>query len=395
MDNGHFKALLEKYLDNSLSAPELRELLTLIRHPGNRDDALKAIERVLGKPGTLPPDEKRGDMLFRKIMEKAHEDESPAHRRGLYARFWIPAAAAAVIALSTVYFFYTQRKPIPQGRLATSATIKAAGDALPASHKATLTLADGTMVPLGEDSTGPIVRQGGTKVLVLNKGTLAYHASDNKGPVVYNTIATPRGGQYAVILPDGSRAWLNAGSTLRFPTAFQGKERTVLLTGEGYFEIAPDKDKPFTIEVNDMRVNVLGTSFDIHAYADESPVTTTLVDGRVRVTREQSSVVLRPGQQAALAGTAIKVQEADMDAVLAWKNGLFQFNSADMRTVMLELGRWYDVETHFTGKMPGWHFSGAIERNIPLSKVLKMLESDDVHFTIEDKKITVQERINK
>lgn len=385
MDNSHFKALLEKYLDDSLSAPELQELLSLIQHPGNRDEALRAIERLLGTPGPALPDKARGDALFQKIMQTAH-------KRGVYIRLWIPAVAAAVIGLCLVYFFHTPHKPAP----AVGMAVQIKKDFPPAGHKATLTLADGTIVPLGDDSTGTIVRQGGTKVLLINKGTLAYHASGDTGPILYNTVTTTRGEQYAVILPDGSRAWLNAGSSLRFPTAFQGKERTVRLTGEGYFEIAPDKDKPFTVTVNDMRVNVLGTSFNIHAYEDESIVTTTLVEGRVRVTREQSSVLLRPGQQAVLNGSspapAIRVGEADMDAALAWKNGLFEFSSADMRTVMLELSRWYDVETSFTGKMPGWHFSGAIERDIPLSKVLKMLESNDVHFTMEGKKIIVQER---
>jgi ferric-dicitrate binding protein FerR (iron transport regulator) len=195
-----------------------------------------------------------------------------------------------------------------------------------------------------------------------------------------------------VILPDGSRVWLNAASTLRFPTAFTGNEREVALTGEAYFEVAKDNSRPFRVMAGNMQVNVLGTQFNINAYPEESAIRTSLLEGSVRITNGNVSGLLKPGQQAVLDREEgnIKIKDVDMSGIVAWKNGLFQFEGADIITIMREISRWYDVEVVYAGKVPVRRFEGKISRNVQLSDVLEILELSNVKFTLEGRKIIVQ-----
>lgn len=382
MDDPQFRSLLQKYVDDTISTAELRELFTRIQLPENREAALQMIERLLETADPRPPDRERGDRIFQNVVGVA----SPTPVKRLLPRYWI--AAATVVLLASAYFFSRHTKPTPPARKQTAAS----ADARPAGHTARLTLADGRMIDLGGDSAGMVIRQGDAGLLQAGKDSLVCRA--NPGPVVYNTVTTPRGAVYDVVLPDGSRASLNAGSSLRFPTAFSGPERKVVVSGEVYFSIVPDKNKPFTVQTTDLHVRVLGTEFDVRAYPDDRDAAATLVSGKIQVGGQRPDVILQPGQVAILADASadIKIKEADMDVALAWRTGWFQFSSADLATVMRELGRWYDVQTSFSGEIPGWHFSGAIQRDIPLSQVLGMLESDDVHFTIEGKTIIVHEK---
>jgi transmembrane sensor len=208
-----------------------------------------------------------------------------------------------------------------------------------------------------------------------------------------------------VQLPDGSKVWLNASSSLHFPTAFSGKSREVEITGEAYFEIAKDADKPFFVKARDMRVEVLGTHFNLNAYTDEPVIRTTLLEGSVRVRKGEAASVLAPGQQALVygyvaaggsSGVAEKdarviqlINNADLDEAVAWKNGLFQLTSADIGTIMRQLVRWYDVEVDFEGGIPSGHITGEVPRSTSLAKVLKVFETSGVHFRIEGRKIIV------
>ena len=221
---------------------------------------------------------------------------------------------------------------------------------------------------------------------------------DNSQPAAdqairYNTITTLRGGQYQVILPDGTKVWLNAASSLKYPTEFRGKERNVELTGEAYFEVAKNATMPFHVQSAGQTVRVLGTHFNINAYEDEGVIKTTLLEGSIQITYQQAKVLIKPGEQArVVAGSPDKIivdENADTDGAVAWKDGYFQFNHADIRTVMRQISRWYDVTVKYEGSVSSKDFGGAIERNLKLSQVLHILEKSQVHFVINGKEVVV------
>jgi transmembrane sensor len=298
------------------------------------------------------------------------------------------AAAATVLALigTGLYLFNTPAKHAPIVPLAT------ATDVAPGGNKAMLTLADGSRISLDDAATGKVAQQAGIHISKTKNGQLVYtvdNPSNTATPGSYNTIQTPNGGEYQVNLPDGSKVWLNAASSLSFPVAFAGNERTVTLTGEAYFEIAPTKNAaPFKVTVNEMNVLVLGTHFNIMAYASEKSINTTLVEGAVRITNGTDSKVLSPGQQARLTDH-ITVLETDTEEAIAWKNGMTVFKNADIQSIMRQISRWYDVEVAYKGDIPERLFTGKIPRNVNVSKVLKVLELSNIHFRISGKKIIV------
>jgi ferric-dicitrate binding protein FerR (iron transport regulator) len=223
-------------------------------------------------------------------------------------------------------------------------------------------------------------------------GQLAYDVSGVKpADILYNTLATPRGGQYQLILPDGSKVWLNAASSIRYPTAFAGKERRVMITGEAYFEIKQDAAMPFIVSHNDIDVKVLGTSFDVNTYDDEPVVRTTLVEGAVQVKKGTGAVVLEPGQQARVteAGVVSLWNDVDVEETVAWKNGRFSCKNMALEDIMREVARWYDVDVMYKDKITDRYTLG-VARNVPVSSLLRYLEmSEGVHFSVEGKKIIV------
>jgi ferric-dicitrate binding protein FerR (iron transport regulator) len=237
-----------------------------------------------------------------------------------------------------------------------------------------------------QHGSAKINKQGG--LLIYN--ALASYKSGKK--VLYNTLSTPRGGQYQVVLPDGSKVWLNAESSLHFPTAFTGNQREVTLTGEAYFEVAKYMEKPFRVKVDGMSINVLGTHFNVNAYSDENTIKTSLLEGSVKIIKGNLSELLKPGYQAVLnkKQDKIRITDADMDGVMAWKNGLFQFDGADINNIMHEIGRWYNVEIVYSGKVPTRTFEGKISRDAELSEVLRILELSKVKFSVVGRKIIVQ-----
>ncbi len=315
-------------------------------------------------------------------------------------RGWLKYAAAAAVLfvlISSAIYFFVNTNQKDNSTIATNKPKEKNNDRLPGGDKAILTLADGSQIVLDSAGNGMLAQQGTTKIIKKEDGQLVYNASGaTADEMAYNTLVTPRGGQYKITLPDGSKVWLNAASSLKYPAAFTGNERRVEITGEVYFEIAPLSPKggqkiPFIVQVNEMEVEVLGTHFNINSYADEEVIRTTLLEGKVKINTKDANSFLKPGQQAQLQKTGrIKVvDDADLEETMAWKDGNFQFENSDIKTMMRQIARWYDVEIEYKGTVSK-HFLGSVSRNVNLSQVLTMLEqTGEVKFTVEGKKIIV------
>lgn len=407
MSEAYFKFLLDRYLNDTLNEEELRLLLDYLRQYKNNLELKDTIQKALAdKSFEGISDKSRSDIIFKKIMQQASTTETPVvlldndntsstqyHKKVSLVK-WLSAAAVLVIIITGSYYFLS-----PKNSNKTAAIKKTnpelVGDIGPGSNKAILKLADGTAVVLDDAANGTIATQGNTSVQKINSGELSYSIKDQKISIpLYNSISTPRGGQYSVTLPDGSKVWLNAESSLYFPTIFTGKERSVTLIGEAYFEVAHNKQMPFKVRANNMTVEVLGTHFNIMTYENEELTHTTLLEGSVKVTlnvKGEPAFTLAPGQQALLKKGAEKynVHKVDIDAVTAWKNGKFQFNGDNIQTIMRQIERWYDVDIQYSNKIPDGHYSGTIGRDNNLLKVLKIFEAGDLRFRIDGKKLIV------
>lgn len=314
---------------------------------------------------------------------------SPAHRVH-FIRKWGWAAASVIIFFlgAGAYLWTTHKKDTAPATAVVKAT-----EIPPGKDGAILTLSDGRQVMLDSLGNGIIATQNGAQVILNNNAVTYAEVNNRNAAVVYNTLSTPKGRQFHVQLPDGTDVWLNAASSIRYPTVFAGKERNVTITGEAYFEVAKNKEKPFMVDVDGKAtVEVTGTHFNVNAYADEPRINTTLLEGSVRVVNQQSEIVhLKPGQQAQLIGQKLSViNTADTDVVMAWKNGSFRFNNARLDEVLRQLSRWYDVEVIYEQTVPDIPFNGAIRRDFSLSQALLILEVMDVHFSIEGKILIVK-----
>jgi ferric-dicitrate binding protein FerR (iron transport regulator) len=304
-------------------------------------------------------------------------------------------AAASVVAISLgvgIYYLTRHSGRSPQPPMPIARTEAPA--IRPGNDKAVLTLGDGSNVVLDTAGKGMITKEHGSRIMKMDDGRLAYEVvKGSSNTTAYDILSTPRGGKYSIVLADGTKVWLNSASSLRFPTAFNGKQRRVELKGEGYFEVAKNTTMPFIISTSEgSEIEVLGTHFNIMAYDDEGEERTTLLEGAVRVRKSDASVVLSPGQQSWLERNQPSlhvIKDADVEEAIAWRNGLFQFGQTDMRSIMRQLARWYDVDVSYDQDIPG-HFSGTISRNADLEKVLHMLElTGSVHFTIRGRQVLV------
>ncbi|WP_317170611.1 FecR family protein [Mucilaginibacter sp. E4BP6] len=298
------------------------------------------------------------------------------------------AAAACFLFISSIggYFFvHQQQKP--------QLVKNQVHDILPGTDKATLTLANGKRVLLTKAFSGTVAQQGSMQVK-LHSGLISYLATNDNatstGPI-YNTLTTARKEQFPLVLSDGTKVWLNSVSSITYPVIFTGKERVVKITGEAYFEVAHNKDHPFKVTVDGQTVEDIGTAFNINAYNDEPVIRTTLVTGSVKVTEHEQSVLLNPGYAASTRRNShvINVSAADIEEAIAWKNGETLFNDEDLPTIMRQVSRWYDVDVTYEGQLPPWHFAGGISRKSKLSSLLKILELNNIHFTVTGNKITV------
>jgi transmembrane sensor len=323
-------------------------------------EVLKSDKLAPKQPGSLPSDKKRIHFL---------------------QRYWW-AAACMLLLIAGAYYLLPQTQP---PAIVTTLPVQ---DIAPGGNKAILTLADGSRITLDSARNGMLAQQGSTSVTKLNNGQLAYSGAGTiNGKVLYNTMSTPLGGQYKLILSDGTAVWLNAGSSITYPTAFTGNERSVTITGEAYFEVAKNKKMPFRVKANNTVVEVLGTHFNINAYKDESSINTTLLEGAVQISAHHQQQLLKPGQQARVQpqGQTIAVMDnVNLLEVMAWKEGFFYFNDADLPTVMRQLARWYNVDVKYEGTIPDRVFTGEIGRDLTLSQVLKGLTKTRVKYKIED-----------
>lgn len=318
-------------------------------------------------------------------------EKAPSAIRPL-RRYWVAAAAAVLLVVTGLYWLTGRQDQHP-----VVAKVHYRKDLPPGGNKATLQLADGSVITLDSARNGQLAAQQHVLVVKDSTGIITYQptVSATPAPLVFNTIRVPRGGQYQVVLPDGTHVWLNAASSLRYPTAFAGDERSVELTGEAYFEVAPDARRHFQVHVAGSRptdVEVLGTSFNVNAYEDEHANVTTLVSGKVKVVAQSQYALLQPGLAAFTyaGGRPVQLRPADEAAALAWKEGLFYLQDADITDIMRQLSRWYDVDVVYDGTVKQ-HFVGRIPRNMNLSAVLKVLESTGwVHFSVEGRTVTVR-----
>lgn len=397
MEQQEFEQLVKSFLEESISKTQLELLLAEIKAGRNIHALDAAIAEKLAAKAFYGQEAGVGEEeMFNATMRKAAEAQAtakivamPASRHNRMVG-WVAAAVILFALAAGGYFVFFNNK---NAQLAKAKPVLQ-NDIAPGGNKATLTLADGSVVVLNDQQNGTLLNQGNTKVIKLGDGRVAYNGANAAGgQAAYNTIATPRGGKYQVALADGSLVWLNAASSIRFPAAFTGKERDVEITGEVYFEVAKNKAMPFVVKTGGVKVQVLGTHFNVMSYTDEASVKTTLLEGSVKVLNGASTTVIKPGQQAKINnGTnGIEVLDnVDTDETVAWKNDLFIFNNAGIETIMRQIARWYDVEVSYDGPVTTDHFTGKVSRNSTAAQVLKILELSDIHFTITGKKIIVK-----
>lgn len=374
--------LLDRYFQGICTEEEKQELARGINDL--KDDEL--LKQLVGKSWErFQPTEPMPVAVSERVQAAVFPVEEKV--RPLWSGKWMAVAASLLLIVSAGLFFIKKPGQVQQKtRVAENTRYR---NEVPAGgNKALLTLGDGTVIELDSAANGLLTQQGNARIIKLPNGQLAYEMNDaGSGEVMFNTMRTPRGGEYRLQLPDGSKVWLNAASSITYPNIFTGDTRSVEITGEAYFEVAKDAARPFKVQAGNMKVEVLGTHFNINAYPGEPVIKTTLLEGAVRI----QDAVLKPGQQASLAATGQFRVEDDVETeeVMAWKNGFFQFNDADMPTVMRQLENWYDITVAYEGRVPKRSFGGAIQRSLPLSKVLDILEENNVRFKIEGRNITV------
>ncbi|HEX6431195.1 MAG TPA: FecR domain-containing protein [Niastella sp.] len=395
-----FDLLLEGYKNDSLSEQELHELLSLL---DDNDTALKTsigndLQQNAFAGLTTAAQRQR---MFDNVLNKSQAQQK-IRIIALWRRVAVAAAILVLLGASTYLWLIRTHE---NNTATTGITANEQQDVLPGGNKAVLTLADGSTIMLDSAANGQLVQQGKTTVIKSGDGKLVYDAKSittDHSPLTYNTLATPRGGQYQLVLPDGSKVWLNAASSIRYPTVFTGSERKVEIKGEVYFEVAPltpkggSKKTPFIVKFAspsgaEGEVVVLGTHFNVNAYEDEAMVRATLLEGSVQVMADAASATLKPGQQAVLsAHSPLTIDHSpNLDQVMSWKNGQFYFSNADIETIMRQMARWYDVNVEYKAH-PEDRYTVSLSRNVPVSKLLKYLElSGGVKFKVEGKKIVV------
>ncbi len=402
--------LLQRYASGDASPEERAELFTWIRKSGDHELTAYLKEMLESATPTEAYDQDRWDRMLKKIMGGDERGSIPFKTRRKF-HVWTKIAAAVFVGLSlsfAVYWFLSRDTESSITEIA-DVSIRYKNDVSPGSNKATLTLADGREIILDNVQSGKFAQQGNTKIIKLDNGQLLYSDSlakaihPERDSIIFkssqiNTLTTPRGGQHQLNLPDGTKVWLNAASSISFPAAFRSKERRVDITGEAYFEVAKNPGKPFIVNINNKaEVSVLGTHFNINAYDNENFIKTTLLEGSVEVSlpgplvssSPRPSVILKPGQQAQLTkNNELKILEDDGEAT-AWKDGFFIFKSVDIKAIMRQVARWYDIEVIYADPPIADTFSGKISRSVNLSQLLKVLEKSEVHFAIEGRKIRV------
>ncbi|NML38772.1 DUF4974 domain-containing protein [Chitinophaga sp. G-6-1-13] len=386
-----FKQLLDKYLAGNINAAEREQLGALLASDEHWNN-LKALidedwEQLPAETDVVDP---LGQSMYERIQEQAFAGKHILQPVYVSKRkWWVAASVAALITVSaTLYYFNTK-----SGHRQSETARVQQNDVGPGGDKAILTLANGEKIMLDSGRQGVIVSQSGLTIQKNGAGQIEYHVSARQNtPVEFNTITTPPGGQFLIVLPDGSRVWLNSCSSLHFPTDFRELQRDVDLQGEAYFEVAENAHHPFHVTVNNkINIKVLGTRFNVMAYPDEENIRTTLLQGAVQLWNDNKPLLLKPGEegrynrnQSTLVAIAANEEEA-----LAWKNGYFSFEHADLKSIIRQLARWYDLEIVYEGPVPEKRFAGMIPRNGALSGTLNVLRGMGVDSRLNGKKLVI------
>lgn len=393
-DSDQIKELWGLYLADQATLEQVDTLFALLEDDNEEEVHLNAIAAAFDG---LPSDSQVTDpVIIRSHLEAIIISNGelatsagviPNRRRNIFtiAHIWW-AAAILILAAGAAFWLFSSNAPVSVNKMVSAA------DIAPGRQGAILTLADGTQVMLDSLHDGEVARQQGANAVVKN-GQLRYEPGTVSGNgTSYNAVATPRGRQFDLVLPDGSRVWLNAASSIRYPTAFTGAERKVEITGEAYFEVAKMPGKVFRVSAGKvMEIEVLGTHFNVNAYPDEQTIRTTLLEGSVKIAipgAGRESIRLAPGQQARMLQQAqpqnIEVSnEPHPESVIAWKDGFISLDGASFGEVMRQLERWYDIEVVYQGKMPAIRFRGELSRDVSLAGLLKGLEEAGVKFRME------------
>lgn len=389
-----WRHLVDGYMQGTCTRGELDEFLETLRDNPAGQGLAEEFQRYWSAAEALSaPTDAEWERRYDEMMDKANrllgEDSGP--RRERRRRRYVRLVAAAVILGLLWGGWWWYRNPyvgvsVSPDPPSTAATIQ------PGGNKAILVLAGGTPVVLDSLHTQDLPRQGASRVQRLGNGQIRYTVvGSSSATPVFNTLKVPKAGQYRIVLPDGTGVWLNAASTLTYPTAFTGRVRQVQLTGEAYFEIASDPDHPFVVRAGGITAKVLGTRFNVMAYPDEPTTNTTLLEGSLKVSTTSEGMLLHPGQQARTKPFSgdIRVQRCDTAEAVGWKDGLFRFHDTDLKTIMRQVARWYDVRVTYQGDISDRDFTGTLSRNVSLDHVLQVLALSKVHFKVTGSVITV------
>ncbi|MEP7259146.1 MAG: FecR domain-containing protein [Flavitalea sp.] len=391
-NNREFDRLLQGFLARSLSKKEIAEFFDLLKEPENHAWLTGSIDSDLeNKTFSGLSAHEQYDKAYSVLMAKIDGHASPGR---VVKLSWIKWAAAAVFLGLGLSAYFMLSRPNATVEIAEEKPVISVIHDVEPPHvsMAVLTLANGRKIILDSAGSGSLAIEGQTNVVKLKDGQIAYHASGSSQEMQFNILTVPRGSRVAQItLADGTAAWINVGSSLKYPVDFIGNERAVEITGEVYFEVAKNAAMPFIVHKagDDTKVQVLGTHLNVSAYSDESSMNITLLEGSVKVIKGENYDILKPGQQARVSSVIKVVDGVDVEEVMAWKNGFFHFANSSLADVMRQISRWYDVDFDYTGKLPERQFGGEISRGNNVSQVLKILEESDVHFRIEGKKIVM------
>lgn len=379
------EALFKKFLDNECTIPEMKELIGDFTDSSCESELREYIFNELTQnegEGNIPlPDLEEKEKAIYLTVKSRITKKKPVW-------LWrnIGVASAVLLVCSFGGYFLLQNHPEPVVSQKTAH--------LQGTNKATLTLADGRNIVLDANQPGKLAMQGETAINQTRDGTLIYSAgAERTGRQLINTVSTLRSQQYKVTLPDGSRVWLNAASSIRFPVVFQEKYRKVEITGEVYFEVKPDAGRPFKVSANHQVVEVLGTRFNVNSYQDEPAVTTTLLQGKISIRRNAAAVakILHPGEEAINKPSGITIHKADTSGALGWKKNLFVFVGSDVKTLMRQLSRWYDLDVVYEGDISRQEaFTGRIPRNVEVPEIIELLKNYHIYARVEGNKIFVK-----
>ncbi len=401
MNEAKLKRLLQEYFNDTIDQTDCIELLKYLKNTDLfkiENSISEGLLKLEEGPDLLPV---RTQEIWKQIIKDSRYTLTATYKANdnqfsikFYRRIWFKSAATLLIVFSIGLLI--SKRQSNQALINKHRVQHEKNDViLPGSVRATLTIDDEKVLELDQTSNGVIVKNKNTLLFKTHNGQIVYNLkSRNQSfvPTSYNTLTTPKGGEYQVVLADGTKVWLNAASSITYPTSFMNKERRIKLSGEAYFEVAKDTHKPFYVITENGEIRVLGTHFNISAYPDDETTSTTLLEGSVLITKHQSSSLLKPGQQAniSLQSDNIQVTKANISEVMAWKNGYFTFDEDNIISIMKKVARWYDVDIQYLGPVDYQKFGGTFHRSKAIIELLRYLEKlGNIHFSIVGRRITV------